>query len=192
MKRLNLTLISMLLIFCCGCQTLRLAPSEKIKQNAWLHLRTTQLASDMAKAQNASNELCGLAELSALQSQAFAVDAGMPEVMPTAFTAQEILTEGSFELAKDAVNDAGRRIDPWAAADGLFEFAIAVAALFGGAGAVKIASSLKTVRQKSNALKEIIEGNELFKQLNPQSAQAFKSAQARQSTDTKTIVSQLK
>ena len=53
-------LISTMFVFCflqAGCDSLRFAPTETQKQNAWLHNRTTQLAADMAKAEEVSPSL---------------------------------------------------------------------------------------------------------------------------------------
>jgi hypothetical protein len=45
---------------------------------------------------------------------------------------------------------------------------------------------------KSKALKEIIEGNELFKEQNESSVAAFKQAQQNQSPQTRQIVAEIK
>jgi hypothetical protein len=47
---------------------------------------------------------------------------------------------------------------------------------------------LRAAREKSKALKEIVAGNELFKQLWPEHADRFKEAQWKQSAATKKIV----
>ena len=46
---------------------------------------------------------------------------------------------------------------------------IGIAALFGGVYGVRAAGFLKQAKEKSSALREIIEGNELFKKGNVQS-----------------------
>jgi hypothetical protein len=51
---------------------------------------------------------------------------------------------------------------------------------------------LKEARAKSQALKEVIAGNELFKNLNPESKESFKSAQSTQSPQTRKIVTDTK
>jgi hypothetical protein len=56
----------------------------------------------------------------------------------------------------------------------------------------RAARFLKQARAKSKALKEIVEGNELFKRVNDQQAKAFKEAHRAQSHATKQIVAQLK
>ena len=40
-----------------GCDSLRFAPSEAQKQNAWLHHRTTSVAAQAAKGEAASEKL---------------------------------------------------------------------------------------------------------------------------------------
>jgi len=76
--------------------------------------------------------------------------------------------------------------------DAGLELAIAISALIGGIYGTKAVAYLKQARVKSKALKEIIEGNELFKKLNNDSTVAFKEAQKNQSPETKQIVAQLK
>jgi len=51
---------------------------------------------------------------------------------------------------------------------------------------------LKDARTKSQALKEIITGNELFKKQNQPSASAFKQAHQAQSSQTRQLVAQMK
>jgi hypothetical protein len=51
---------------------------------------------------------------------------------------------------------------------------------------------LKDARTKSQALREIIAGNELFKRQNAQSVQAFKEAQQTQSPATRQLVAEMK
>ncbi len=60
------------------------------------------------------------------------------------------------------------------------------------AGAVRFAKFLHEAKAKSNALKEIVLGNEIFKKTNPDSAEAFKDAQRNQSPLTKQIVTEVK
>jgi hypothetical protein len=51
---------------------------------------------------------------------------------------------------------------------------------------------LQDAKAKSNALKEIVLANEIFKKTNPDSADAFKDAQRNQSPLTKQIVTEAK
>ena len=90
-------------------------------------------------------------------------------------------------------NDMPQKVDLWDVADGVIDIGIGIAALFSGAAGIRIAAGLKTARDKSKALKEIIEANELFKKNNPESAKNFKAAQSQtQSDTTKVIVAGMK
>ena len=68
------------------------------------------------------------------------------------------------------------------------ELGIAIAGLVGGVYGIRIAAYLRAAREKSKALKEIVAGNELFKQIWPEQADRFKEAQRKQSAVTKKIV----
>ncbi len=57
---------------------------------------------------------------------------------------------------------------------------------------MRIAAFLRQARTKSDALREIIYGNEAFKKLNKDSVAAFKSAHRDQSPQTKKIVTEVK
>ena len=43
-----------------GCDSLRLAPNEAQKQNAWLHNRTAAVTAETARAENVSDKLQAL------------------------------------------------------------------------------------------------------------------------------------
>jgi hypothetical protein len=77
-------------------------------------------------------------------------------------------------------------------ADSALELGIAVTGLFGGVFGVGAVRFLKDARTKSQALREIISGNELFKKQNPDNAAAFKSAHKNQSPQTRQIVAGMK
>jgi len=186
MKKFFVVMLS--LLFLCGCESLRFAATEAQKENAWVHCRTAQLAADGAKQEDVSKTLERLTLLSASQSQAFVADTGIPAVLPVAYTAEDVLTEANFELAGVAAADASKRPDAWELADSAMELGIAVAGLLGGVYGVRFASHLKEARDKSKALKEIVENNEFLKQTSGEVATAFKKAQSRQSTETKRIV----
>ena len=66
------------------------------------------------------------------------------------------------------------------------------AGLVGGVYGIRIAGYLKQAREKSKALKEIVTGNELFKQLYPEQADRFKESQQKQSPATQKLVTELK
>jgi hypothetical protein len=191
MKKMVVTLsgLSFLLI---GCETLRFAPSEAQKQNTWLHNRTTQVTAEATKDENASEKLQALAKLSELQSRAFVTYCGLPKEFPQAETAEDILRDSNVELAKTASAEAAERPDTWQVADSAFELAIGLSALLGGVYGTRAIRFLKDARTKSQALKEIITGNELFKKQNESSVVAFKDAHRNQSPQTRQIVAEIK
>ena len=187
-------LITITLLSCmfAGCDSLRFAPSEQQKQNAWLHGRTTTVAADTAKDENASQQLQALTKLSEIQSRAFSSYFGLPKELPPSDTAEDVLAESNFQLANTATLQGADRPDPWQVADSMLELGIGICALMGGVYGTKAVGFLRQARTKSKALKEIISGNELFKKQNASSALAFKQAHQNQSPRTRQIVAQVK
>jgi hypothetical protein len=175
-----------------GCDTLRLAPSEQQKQNAWLHNRTTAVAAEMARGEQTSPKLQSLTKLSELQSRAFTSYCGLPKEYPKAETTADILAQSNWTLAETAQAESVERPDPWQVADSVLEIGIGISALLGGVYGTHAVRFLRGARSKSQALKEIVTGNELFKKQNEPQAQAFKAAQANQSPETRQLVAQLK
>ncbi len=175
-----------------GCDTLRFAPSEVQKQNAWLHNRTATITAQTAKAENVSQVLQALTQLGEKQSQALTAYYGLPEEFPPAETAEEILAESNWQLAETALQDGSNRPDPWQVADSMLELGIGVSALLGGVYGTRAIRFLKDARDKSKALKEIIAGNETFKKQNASSSAAFKQAHSTQSAQTRQLVAQMK
>jgi hypothetical protein len=175
-----------------GCDTLRFAPSESQKQNAWLHTRTAELAADAAHNETASEKLKGLTNLSVMQSRAITSYYGMPQEFPNAGTVDAVLSQSNIQLAQQATADATQRPDIWAVADNGLELGIGIAAIFGGVLGTRALQFLRDAKTKSKALKEIIEGNELFKQQNRTIADDFKEAQKNQSPKTRQLVAQMK
>ncbi|MBN2020064.1 MAG: hypothetical protein JW749_07560 [Sedimentisphaerales bacterium] len=180
------------LLFFTGCESLRFAPSEEQKQNAWVHNRTVVIAAQTAKDEYASEKLQALTDLSRLQSKAFVAYCGLPDELPEAETADEVLKESNVQLAKTAFEQSSARPDGWQVADSAMELGIALAGLFGGVYATRIIRFLQEAKAKSNALKEIVLANEIFKKTNPDSADAFKDAQRNQSPLTRQIVAEAK
>jgi len=191
MKRIILTVIMSCVLFV-GCDSLRFAPSEAQKQNAWLHNRTAMITSQTAKAENTSPKLQDLTGLCELQSRAFTSYCGLPKEFPEADTPEQILGEANWQLASQALNESADRPDAWQLADNVFELAIGISALLGGVYGTRAVRFLKETRAKSQALKEIVTGNELFKKQHGESAPAFKAAHNSQSPQTRQIVTQLK
>ena len=191
MKKILIT-ITLLSCMFAGCDSLRFAPSEQQKQNAWLHGRTTTVAADTAKDENASQQLQALTKLSEIQSRAFSSYFGLPKELPPSDTAEDVLAESNFQLANTATLQGADRPDPWQVADSMLELGIGICALMGGVYGTKAVGFLRQARTKSKALKEIISGNELFKKQNASSALAFKQAHQNQSPRTRQIVAQVK
>jgi len=175
-----------------GCGQIRFAPNEAQKQNAWVHNRTAAIAASEASAEQTSAKLQALTNLSEMQSRAFVAYCGLPEELPAAETAQDVLSESNRQLATTAIEQSKERPDVWGVADSAMELAIAIAGLFGGAYATRIIKFLQEAKAKSNALKEIVLANEIFKKTNPDAAEAFKDAQRSQSPLTKQIVAEIK
>jgi hypothetical protein len=183
------------ILFCgllAGCESLRFAPSETQKQNAWLHNRTAEITAETAKSENASEGLQSLTKLSELQSRAFVSYTGLPKEFPQAETAEDCLSQSNQQLARTALAESAERPDTWQVADSMLELAIGICALFGGVYGTRAVQFLRNAQTKSKALKEIIEGNELFKQQNSASVEAFKQAQQNQSLETRQIVAEMK
>ena len=175
-----------------GCNTLRFAPNEAQKQNAWLHNRTATITAETARAENVSQVLQALTQLGEKQSQALTAYYGLPNEFPPAETAEDVLSESNWQLAETALQSGAERPDPWQTADSMLELGIGVCALLGGVYGTRAVRFLKDARGKSKALKEIISGNETFKKQNASSAAAFKQAQSTQSLQTRQLVAQMK
>lgn len=193
MKRGVMTMMVMTIcVMVFGCEPLRFAPGEAMKTNAWVHYRTTQLAANEARNENASPELCGLTELSEKQSEAFVAYCGMPEELPATQTPEQILTDANHQLATAATEEAMQRPDPWQAADVLLQAGLAAVGVIGGVSGARIARALQKARDVNQAVREVIRGNEIFKRNNTDAVEAFKQAQQGQSTETKKIVAEIK
>lgn len=191
MKR-NIIVMSLVIIFLAGCDSFRFAPGEFQRQNAWLHNRTAAVAADIALSEDTSESLQRLTALSELQSRAFTADYGLPKEYPVASTSQEIHAQSSYALANSAISHSRARPDVWDMADATAELGIGIAGIFGGVYGIRLAGFLRKARAKSKALREVIEGNEIFKRQNADSQQAFKTAQNSQSVKTRQIVAEMK
>jgi len=191
MKRIIAMLI-LVWVLLAGCQSLRFAPSEAQKQNAWLHNRTAQITTETARQEQTSEKLQALTQLGEVQSRAFVSYCGLPKEFPQAESAEDILRESNWQLARTALTQSMDRPDTWQVADSALELAIGICALVGGVYGTRAVRFLKDARTKSQALKEIITGNELFKKQNPTQADMFKEAQRAQSPQTRQIVAEMK
>ena len=192
MKVVHVVFTVLICSFLVGCESLRFAPNETQKQNAWLHNRTTMIASQQARSETSSAKLQALCNLGEKQSRAFVGLCGLPKKFPQADTAEDILSESNFELAEAATAESLERPNTWELADSMLELAIGISALAGGVYSTKVARFLKDARAKSKALKEIVEGNELFKYTSEEYAKAFKNAHKNQSPQTRQVVAATK
>lgn len=191
MKQTYMALVVLSLLFA-GCDSLRFAPSQGQKQNAWLHNRTTAIAAETARSENCSARLQQLTGLSQAQSRAFTSYFGLPKQFPPAETAEDVLTESNFALARTVLAESTERPDAFEIADSVLEIGIGLCALLGGVYGTRAVGFLRTARTKSKALAEIIEGNELFKKQNQNYSSAFKQAHKDQSPRTRQIVTEMK
>ena len=116
----------------------------------------------------------------------------LPEQIPQADSIDDILSQSSWTIANSALSQASNRPDSWNIADSVLDLGIAVAGLFGGVYGIKIAAFLKQARVKSEALREIINGNELLKKQNDEVGSVFKSVHQNQSPQTRKVVAEMK
>ncbi len=189
---MRLLSVTVVLIGVAGCGRLRLAPSETIRQNAWLHQRTAEAAAETAVAEETSSQLQALTKLSELQSRALTTYCGLPDQVPLAETNEQVLAPANWQLAENARVESTERPGPWDVADTLLEIGIGVAALAGGVYGTRIARFLRDARAQSQALREIVAGNERFKEQNADQVASFKAAQSSQSPETRQLVAGLK
>jgi hypothetical protein len=191
MKKILAGLI-VVVLFAAGCNSLRFAPTEEQKENAYIHNRTAAIAADTAKDEGGSQTLQKLTKLSEVQSRAFVGFTGLPQQLPKADTTDDVLSETNTEITNMATIQSAQRPDVWGLTDSALELAIALCGLAGGIYGARAVRFFKQAKVKSKALKEIIQGNELFKKLNADSAEAFKEAQKNQSAETRQIVTEMK
>lgn len=175
-----------------GCDSLRFAPTEAQKQNAWLHNRTAIVTSETARAEETSQTLQALTQLGEVQSRAFSAYCGLPKEFPPAETAEDVLAESNFQLAGTALQESTERPDAWQVADSMLEMGIGICALLGGVYGTRAVGFLRQAKTKSNALHEIIAGNEQFKKQNQAQAISFKQAHQNQSPQTRQLVTAMK
>ncbi|MHC4205381.1 MAG: hypothetical protein ACYSTT_12085 [Planctomycetota bacterium] len=175
-----------------GCDSLRFAPTEAQKQNAWLHNRTAIVTAETARAEDTSPKLQALTQLGEMQSRSFSAYCGLPKEFPPAETFEDILAESNFQLASTALQESAERPDAWQAADSMLEMGIGICALLGGVYGTRAIRLLKDTKGKSDALKEIIAGNEQFKKQNQAHTAAFKQAHQNQSPQTRQLVAAMR
>ena len=189
---LKVVVLGVFVVMLVGCDGLRFAPGQAQKQNAYLHHRTVQATALRAVAEEASPVLQSLSQRATGQSEAIMAYYGLPQELPESDTLEQLLSGENEQVTRAAGLAAIRRPDPWDVADNLLEMGIAVAGVFGGVFGTRALRALQVARQKSEALREIVQNNELFKQQNPEQAGTFKQAQQLQSDTTRTLVAQMK
>ena len=180
-------LIIVLLVFIaaliCGCGNLRFAPSEDQKQ---LTFATHQLALSVNEGGSVPKSAAtGKLVTGTAASLAYA---GMPK---------SPVIEDYSATAEQAAADAQRRPtaeDVFDAAEGGLSLAAELAILIGvggaGVGGKKVVDWITLARQKSAALKDVVQGNEIFTNYlethngtNDQALIAFKQSQSQQQSD---------
>jgi len=178
-------------VFCCGCESLRFAPTEPQKKIAWQgHVTARNIEAEGADAHSPA------ARQQVQATQTALTYIGLPK--------DPVITDYATTVAQaraDAVRRPALEDISEAAEQGL-SLAAELAILFGvgglGFGGKKLADWLKLAREKNKALAEIIQGNELFKdQLKTENIPvitAFKDAQnkAQKTPSTKRLVTELK
>ncbi len=94
MKKIVLVLV-VLSVFLAGCESLRFAPTEIQKQNAWLHDRTAAMIVQQTKLEDSSEQLQNLSQLSEVQSRVITAYYGLPKEYPAAQTIEELLSQSN-------------------------------------------------------------------------------------------------
>ena len=92
-----------------GCDSLRFAPGEVQKQNAYLHHRTVQAAAIKAQNEETSPTLQELTDQAARQSESIVAYYGLPQEIPASTTVADILSEDNAQLAGQALSEALER-----------------------------------------------------------------------------------
>jgi len=191
-KALVIIVLITLTIALSGCEQFRFAATENQKLTAW---ETHQLAGRIESQGTQSGS-----ETSQRLKKGTA--AGLAYIgAPTKFDTDDI-----DSVMAQAAEDAARRPTSeqlWDTADGVISLGIAVAGLFGGAYGLKGVHYLSQARAKSQALRQIVKGNELFKneiiknltgEVQQQVLDTFKIAQKQEQhgIKTKQIVTEIK
>jgi hypothetical protein len=157
-----------------GCDSLRFAPTEAQKQNAWLHNRTTTIAADTARLENASEKLQALTQLSEIQSRAFSSHYGLPKEFPQAETAEDVLIESNWQLARTALQQGAERPDAWEVADSMLELGIGICALLGGVYGTRAVGFLRQNFIKSTTSLLLLHSNKPTRTNHPKPAKSLR------------------
>ena len=185
---LILVLILFTLGLTTGCGSMRFAPGEARKQLA-LKTHMTARAIDAAGADAATPATGQLVEGTAVSLSY----TGMP-ADPDISDYPATVAAASADAARRPTADEAFEL-----AEGGLSLVAELAILFGfggvGFGGKKVVDWIALAREKSTALEEIVQGNEIFKKLSDDPAiAAFKDAQtqAQRSPSTPTLVTKLK
>lgn len=146
-------LILVVAIMFCGCENLRMAPTEPQKQIAYQAVVTAREV-----------EVAGTDAHSPAAQQL--ADATEVSLAYTGLPADPVITDYPTTLT-EAGHDAARRPTPdeiWSEADGWIDLGIAVLGIFGGGAGIAVTQFLVKARQKSRALREVVAGNERLKE----------------------------
>lgn len=184
----NVFIIAALCIFIAGCSdSLRFAPGESLKQNAELthNLAVKVNAEGAAPQSEATKQL----ELGTRASVAYI---GRPAEPPDTTQFDTISAQANIEGARRPDSS-----DVFNAAESGLSLAAELLILFGAGGAgfggKKLLDWIALAKEKSDALKQIVQGNEIFKKaVAPEVVDKFKDAQSMQSPATKSLVAELK
>ena len=188
----RMTVLFGLVVMVGGCDSLRLAPSETIRQNSLLQQRTTTALVVQAKEEQTSDVLQSLAQRAVRQSEAVLAYTGFPKTLPQGETVDDLLSEQSRAITAQAQADGQQRPDVWQVTDSLLELSLALAGLIGGVYGTRAVRTIRQLRRKSQALREVVQGNELFKMQQPQMKDTFKQAHIAQTSETRTLVAEVK
>ncbi len=186
--------ISVLLLLSCGCEEhLRFAPSESQKKLAWQsHITARDIEASGTDAHSPAAKQQVESTVVSLKYIGLPKD---PVIVDYATTAAQAQADAA---KRPAAGDVLEQVE------GGLSLAAELAILFGvgsaGFGGKRLLDWLKLAREKNKALKEIVQGNEFFKQnlsslkLPVGVLKAFKNAQnaAQQSQPTKRLVTELK
>ena len=148
-------IVMLLIVAClslCGCDNLRITPTEPQKQIAYQAVVTAREV-----------EAVGTDAHSPAAQQL--ADATAVSLAYTGLPADPVIVDYPTTLASAGQN-AARRPTPdeiWSEADGWIDLGIAIAGLFGGGAGIAATQFLVKARQKSRALREVVAGNEKLK-----------------------------
>lgn len=179
--------MAVMVVFCAGCESigLRNTATESQKQVAWHgHL------SAMAVEKEGTGPHSPAAKKLVQATQVALTDTGLPK-NPNIVDYETTAAQAQKDAAlKPTTEQAFQAVE-----QGL-SLAAELAIVFGvggtSIGGLKLAEWIKKARQKSDALKEIVQNNELLKKADAAAYTAMKNAQRNQTEKTKQVVAAVK